>query len=168
MCGCLGGHAWLLPGGACMVAPGGAWLLWGGGHAWLLWGACVVAPGGHAWLLPGGCMVARGGHAWLLGRGVRGFFDEIWSMSGRYASYWNAFFFFLVVHDKVQSLGGGGFEVPKVTQLIVLNQAYKLEDIVDVKYCSYAQKMVWTACSRDAPPPDTRRGGYTRNYKGGI
>ena len=39
-------------------------------------------------------------------------------------------FFFLVVHDKVQSLGGGGFEVPKVTQLIVLNQAYKLEDLV--------------------------------------
>ena len=35
VCGCLGGHAWLLPGGACMVAPGG--------HAWFLrGGACVV------------------------------------------------------------------------------------------------------------------------------
>ena len=33
----------------------------------------------------GGCMVAPGGG------GVRGFFDEIRSMSGRYASYWNAF-----------------------------------------------------------------------------
>ena len=50
-----GGRAWLLPVGACVVAPGGTWLL-PGGCAWLLWGACVVAPGGHAWLL--------GGHAW--------------------------------------------------------------------------------------------------------
>ena len=45
MCGCFGGHAWLLS----------------GGHTWLLCGACVVArgarvvgQGGHAWLLPGG------------------------------------------------------------------------------------------------------------------
>ena len=37
----------------------------------------MVAPGGA-------CVVAPGG-------GVRGFFDEIRSMSGRYASYWNAF-----------------------------------------------------------------------------
>ena len=42
----LGGHAWLLQGGPCVVA-------WGG--------ACVVAPGGHAWFLPGGCMVLPGG-----------------------------------------------------------------------------------------------------------
>ena len=40
------------------------------------WEACVVAPGGA-------CMVAN--------RGVRDFFNEIRSMSGRYASYWNAF-----------------------------------------------------------------------------
>ena len=39
-------------------------------------GACVVAPGG----------------------GVRGFFDEIRSMSGRYASYWNAFLLILIIH----------------------------------------------------------------------
>ena len=99
--GCLGGMcgcSW----GACVVAPGGhVWLLLGG-HAWLL-------PGGHAWLLTGGvCMVAHGGghvwllwgeHAWLLmggmhgcsGGGMRGFFNEIRSMSRRYASYWNAF-----------------------------------------------------------------------------
>ena len=46
--------------------------------------------GRHEWLLAGGvrgcggCMVAPGGHAWLLrgGGGVRGFFDEIRSMSG--------------------------------------------------------------------------------------
>ena len=42
----------------------------------------MVAPGGHAWLL-------QGGRAW--------FFDEIRSMSGRYASYWNAFLFLVVL-----------------------------------------------------------------------
>ena len=106
----LGGHAWLLLRGcawlllgACMVAPGGM-------HGCSLGGACMVAPGGRVWLLPGGamhgcswgaCMVAPGGHAWLLlggmrgcsGGGVRGIQrdTEIRSMSGRYASYWNAF-----------------------------------------------------------------------------
>ena len=50
-----------------MVAPGGAYM---------------VARGG-AWLLPGGM---RGCSR---GVGVRG--CEIRSMSGRYASYWNAF-----------------------------------------------------------------------------
>ena len=117
-----GGVCMVAPGGACVVAPGGACMvalggcmvgcsqggLGGmcgcsqGGHAWLLWGACMVAPGGHVWLLLGGaCMVALGGHvwlllgghAWLLRGGMRGFFDEIRSMSGRYASYWNAFLF---------------------------------------------------------------------------
>ena len=37
--------------------------------------------------------VHRGGG----GGGVRGFFDEIRSMSGRYASYWNAFLFTVVL-----------------------------------------------------------------------
>ena len=69
MCGCSrGGHAWLLFGGACMVAPGGA---------------CVVALGGCAWLLLGGGM-----------RGIRRD-TEIRSMSGRYASYWNAFLYYI-------------------------------------------------------------------------
>ena len=99
----LGGHVWLLQGGMHGCSWGGmrgcSWegmcgCSRGGRHAWLLWGACVVAPGGHVWLLPGGCawllpggacVVALGGRAW--------FFDEIWSMSGRYASYWNAFLF---------------------------------------------------------------------------
>ena len=82
----------------------------GGGHVWLLWGVCMVARGVHGYL--GGCVVAPGGHAWLLWGAcvvfsggaymfffwgcVCGFFqgigyDEIQSMSGRYASYWNAF-----------------------------------------------------------------------------
>ena len=91
--------------GTCMVAQGGMHGC-SGGHAWLLWGGvrgcsrgrgvCVVARGA--------CMVALGGmHGFIWGgvrgfiwRGMRGFFsffgyNEIRSMSGRYASYWNAF-----------------------------------------------------------------------------
>ena len=96
----LGGHVWLLrggmhgcPWGVCVVAPGGACVV--------AQGACVVALGGHAWLLRGGhvwllggaCVVAPRGGAWFFRGGMRGFFHEIRSMSGRYASYWNAFLF---------------------------------------------------------------------------
>ena len=106
MHGCSGGHAWLLGGmhgcsGGCVVVPGGMHgCLWGGMHGCSRGvhgcsrGASMVAHGGHAWLLVGGaCMVAHRGHAWLLlgGGGMCGFFNEIRSMSGRYASYWNAF-----------------------------------------------------------------------------
>ena len=81
--GCSGG------GGACVVALGGcAWLLLGGVHG---------CSGGHAWLLRG-CMVALGGmHGFpggmhgFSGGDMHGFFDEVRSMSRRYASYWNAF-----------------------------------------------------------------------------
>ena len=112
--GC-GGHAWLLGGnvwlwGACVVAGG---MHGCGGHAWLqggmygceevmcgCWGECMVV-GGHAWLW-GACMVA-GGCAWLWGAcvvagGCIGY-DEIRSMSGRYASYWNAFLLKLVLNE---------------------------------------------------------------------
>ena len=98
MCGCLGGWAWLLPGvGACMVAPGGGGMVAPGR------GVCMVALGVCAWLLRGGmhgcswgvCMAASGGGACVVapGGGVRGIRrdTEIRSMSGRYASYWNAF-----------------------------------------------------------------------------
>ena len=69
---CSGGHAWLLRGGVCMVAPRGACmvaprghalLLPGGGCVWLLWGGMhgcsgggmhCCSQGGHAWLLQGG------------------------------------------------------------------------------------------------------------------
>ena len=87
----MGGRAWLLLGGR-------TWLLLGG-HAWLLLGgmACAVTPGGCAWLLQGGMHgCSQGGHAWLLrGRNVHGIWRdmEIRSMSGQYASYWNAFLF---------------------------------------------------------------------------
>ena len=109
-----GGHAWLL--GACMVARGHAWLLGAcvvaRGCAWLP-GACLVARG-HAWL-PGrhawqrGGMHGKGGCAWwrgacvvkggLHGKGGAmhriGRDTEMRSMSGRYASYWNAFSLFI-------------------------------------------------------------------------
>ena len=78
-------RACMVAGGACMVAGGVCGCR---GHAWLLGG--MHGCGGHAWLL--------GGHVWLLGgmHGCRGGcigYDEIRSMSGWYASYWNAFLF---------------------------------------------------------------------------
>ena len=69
----------VLSGGRALFYPGG------GGRAWFY-------PGGHVWFYLGGaCMLLSGG-------GVRGFssffgYNEIRSMSGRYASYWNAFLF---------------------------------------------------------------------------
>ena len=77
MHGCSGGHAWLLQGGGMR---GCSW----GGMRGCSRGACMVALGGRVWLLPGG-------HAWLIRGGMHGFFDEIRSMSGRYAFSWNAF-----------------------------------------------------------------------------
>ena len=62
-------------------------------------GACMVAPGGHAWLLRGGGVHGFIRGVWFYsGGGVCGFFsffgyNEIRSMSGRYASYWNTFLF---------------------------------------------------------------------------
>ena len=102
-----GGHAWLL-----------------GGHEWVPEGGCAWLPGGYVWLLGGMHDCQRGGCAWLLGgmhgeggrhgeRGVcvvRGWVcvvkggmrgiqrdTEIRSMSGRYASYWNAFLFVIIL-----------------------------------------------------------------------
>ena len=109
----LGGGAWLLR-GACMVDPGGGMcgcsggvcmVDLGGGHVWLIWGGMCGCSGGHAWLLPGGaCVVAQGilgfsqgGMHGCSGGGVRGIRRDTQtrSMSGRYASYWNAFLFFI-------------------------------------------------------------------------
>ena len=107
-CVVAGGHAWLhgghvwLPGGVHGYGGRHVWLL--GGHAWL-WGVCMVARG-CAWLVGGmhGCQGSMhgcqrgmcgcwGGGMCGCGRGVRVGYDEIQSMSGRYASYWNAFLF---------------------------------------------------------------------------
>ena len=83
------GGACVLPGGAC-VLPGGVWLqggMCGWGCAWL-WGACMVAGGVSG--CREACMVVGGG-ACMVARGACVGYDEIRSISGRYASYWNAF-----------------------------------------------------------------------------
>ena len=97
--GCSGGCmvAW----GACVVALGGhAWFFLRGVHGYFLGGhVCFFLGGMHGF--SGGCC------AWFfLGGGMHGFFwgvcmvfsggaciryDKIRSMSGQYASYWNAF-----------------------------------------------------------------------------
>ena len=84
-----------LGGGACVVAPRGMHSCLGGGV--VAQGACVAALGGHAWLLQGACVVATRGACVVApgGGGVHGIRrdTEIRSMSGRYASYWNAFLY---------------------------------------------------------------------------
>ena len=92
VCMVAGGHAWLPGGGgvhgggACVVAKGGMHGF--GGHAWL--------PEGHAWL--------PGGHAWLPGVCIG--YNQIESMSRRYASYWNAFLFHVFFRNFGKSLVG--------------------------------------------------------------
>ena len=78
-----GGHAWLLPGGMCGCSRGACMVFSGGihgffwGHAWFFWwGVCMVFSGWRVWSLGGGACIG---------------YDEIRSMSGQYASYWNAF-----------------------------------------------------------------------------
>ena len=100
MRGFIRGHAWFYLGGRAWFYLEGA-----GGHAWFYWG-CVVLFEWRAWFYSGGmhgfirgaCVVLFGG----VGGGVCGFssffgYNEIRSMSGRYASYWNAFLYFLIV-----------------------------------------------------------------------
>ena len=79
-------------------------LFTGGGVRGCLGGHARFYSGGwRAWFYSEGvCMVLFGGHAWFYSGGVRGFFsffgyNEIRSMSGRYASYWNAFLFSLTL-----------------------------------------------------------------------
>ena len=76
--------------GACMVVGG----MCGLGGMCGCGGVCVVV-GGCAWLW-GVCMVARGMHG--CGGTCMGY-DKIQSMSGRYASYWNAFLYAICFHD---------------------------------------------------------------------
>ena len=98
MRGCFGGTCVVAPGEVCMIAPGrGACMVAAGGG-----GVCMVAPGGmhgcsrggHVWLLWGVCGCSQKGVCVVAPRGaVCGIWrdTEIRSMSGRYASYWNAF-----------------------------------------------------------------------------
>ena len=100
-------------GGACMVLFGGhAWFYSGGVHGFIqgrgdvrgfIWG------GGCVWFYSGGmCGFIRGGMHGFIQGGMRGFiqggmcgffsffgYNEMRSMSGWYASYWNAFLFTL-------------------------------------------------------------------------
>ena len=90
MRGCSGGHVWLLWGGMHGCSGGCMVLL--GGMRGCSGGACVVALGGVHGCSGGMRGCSRGG-AWFFQGGVRVFFHEIRSMSGRYVSYWNAFLF---------------------------------------------------------------------------
>ena len=75
----------------------------GGGCAWLLRGGCAwLLGGGHVWFFPGGMHgfswggmhgCSWGDACFFPGGGACVGYDEIRSMSGRYASYWNAFLF---------------------------------------------------------------------------
>ena len=78
-----------------------------GGHAWqgacvggMCGRGCVHGRGlhGRAACMEGGCVWGVRRHA-LQGGGVPGRYYEIWSMSERYASYWNAFLFSYVSQE---------------------------------------------------------------------
>ena len=87
----LGGHAWFYLGGMRGFIGGMRGFIWGGMHGFIQGGHAWFYLGGHAWFYLEGCMVlSGGGRVWFFQ-----FFgyNEIWSMSGRYASYWNAFLF---------------------------------------------------------------------------
>ena len=100
----LGGHAWFYSGGHVWFYSGGGFIR-GGVHGFIQQrGACMVLFSRGACVVlfsRGACMVlfSRGACMVLFSRGgPHGFFsfsgyDEIRSMSGRYASYWNAFLF---------------------------------------------------------------------------
>ena len=86
--GFIWGHAWFYSGGVCGFIWGSCMVLFKGMCGFIR-GACVVLFGGHAWFI-------QGGHLWFFWGGMHGFFsfvgyNEIRSMSGRYASYCNAF-----------------------------------------------------------------------------
>ena len=74
-----------------------------GGHAWLVGGVCGCRGGMHG--CGGVCMVAGGMHGCrgvcMVAGGACVGYHEIWSMSGRYASYWNAFLLQVELLDKL-------------------------------------------------------------------
>ena len=80
--------------GACVVAQGACMVLFGGACMVLFRGCAWFYLGRHAWFYSGGMhgFIWGGMHGFIQG-GMHGFFgyNEIRSMSGRYASYWNAF-----------------------------------------------------------------------------
>ena len=153
----IGGACMVFIGGACMVfmgvcmvfiGGGCVWFLWG--HAWFYWGACVVFIGGacmvfiggmhgfywggmcgfyrgHACFFAGGCVFFSGGvHGFF--RGVCIGYDEIRSMSGRYASYWNAFLFAKVFAENSMKMekNSEGMRVPSAPWIRQWKQLLRL------------------------------------------
>ena len=94
-----GGHAWLLQGGVCGCSQGGnAWFYFGGVHGFIQGAGCAwFYSGGMHGFIWGACMVLFGGACMVFS--VFFGYNEIRSMSGQYASYWNAFLFELVLTD---------------------------------------------------------------------
>ena len=112
MHGFIGGRAWFYSGGMHGFIRGGM--------RGFIRGLCMVLFGGHAWFYSRGRVwfYSRGGmHGFIRGGmrgfiwggmrgfpgGMRGFFsffryNEIRSMSGRYASYWNAFLYNITLY----------------------------------------------------------------------
>ena len=91
-----GGHAWFYSGGVCGFIRGGHAWFYSGGMCGFIQGACVVLFGGVHGFIRGACMRGFPGGMRGFSGGVRGFFsffgyNEIRSMSWRYASCWNAF-----------------------------------------------------------------------------
>ena len=98
--GCMGGMRGFIRGACVVLFWGVCVVLFGGGHAWFYLGGVCGFIWGHAWFYSrGACVVLfLGGVCDLFRGGMRGFFsffryNEIQSMSRRYASYWNAFLF---------------------------------------------------------------------------
>ena len=99
----LGGHAWFYLGGMHGFIWGHVWFYSGGMHGFI-WGGMHSFIQGHVcFYLEGVCGFIWGGvHGFSRG-GMHDFFsffgyNEIRSMSGRYASYWNASLFFICLH----------------------------------------------------------------------
>ena len=122
--------------GACMVLVRGCAWFYSGGCVVLFRGACVVLFGGHVWFYSGEHVWfysggVRGfiqggmhgfiirGHVWFYSGHMCGFiqggawffqffgYNEIRSMSGRYASYWNAYLLLVFVCVSSQGLARG-------------------------------------------------------------
>ena len=165
-----GGRAWFYSGVACMVlfgeacvvlfggrlwfySGGSAWFYSAGGHAWFYsaeggrtW---FYSGGGHAWFHLGGCVWFYSGDVrGFIRGGVRGNFsfsgyNDIQSMSGRYASYWNAILFTIDAQTVVP--------LDKIIQTICLTPSVKelepfLKHILALKFlkCDDIWKLLWS------------------------
>ena len=89
-----GGHAWFYSGGRAWFYSGGMHgFIWGGMRGFIRGGMHGFIRGGMHGFIWGACVVLfGGGRAWFF-QFFR--YNEIRSMSGRYASYWNAFSFMI-------------------------------------------------------------------------